>query len=88
MERWRLQRATLLLHAAGTVKDGGSTRALTFSNSRCGDVRIDVLAVWFGPADDPWQGEHSCRYGFFIAESQCSSALPSFIRHMSNQVVV
>ena len=25
--------------------------------------------------------------GFFIAESQCSSALPSLIRHMSNQVV-
>jgi hypothetical protein len=36
--------------------------------------------------------EQRCRseagYGFFIAESQCSSALPSLIRHMSNQVVV
>ena len=32
--------------------------------------------------------ENFAIYGFFIAESQCSSAFPSLMRHMSNHVVV
>ena len=45
----------------------------------------DVAAV-IGPINP--RAETLGNYGFFIAESQCSSALPSLIRHMSNQVVV
>src|SRR4029453_16222269 len=65
-------------HWATTVaeKPRAKLRTIATDNGRTMDVRMLVCKRIFGI------------YGFFIAESQCSSAFPSLMRHMSNHVVV